>query len=143
MLILGAFNAMSTAAFGLMYALAAKRLLPQSAFLASLALLFAALTMLWVRTERSRGPARDVLSRAGRIAGGLVLATMVVPGLILTPLFFVHEYVPPEAGIGEILGPIMFILLASLALMVLVNVAGVLGAGASAMLRGWKRSAAE
>jgi hypothetical protein len=142
MLILAAFNAMGVAAFGLIYAAAAKRLLPQSAFLGSLVVCFIGLTVLWVRTERSRGLARDVLSRAGRMAGGLVLAAIAVPGFVLTPLFFVNEYVPPEAGVGEILGPVMFILLASLALVALVNVAGMLGLGLSAILRWWKRSAA-
>jgi len=138
MLVLGAFNAMGVAVFALIYAAAAKHLLPQSAFLGSLAVFFIGLTVLWVRTERSRGPTRDVLSRAGRIAGGLVLAAVAVPGLVLTPLFFVHEYVPPEAGVGGILGPVMFILLASLALVTLVNVAGIIFLAGSAGVR-WLR----
>jgi hypothetical protein len=143
MLVLGALNAMGVAVFGLIYAAAAKHLLTQGAFLASLALSFVGLTVLWVRTERSRGPARDVLSRAGRIAAGLVLAAMAVPGVILMPLFFINEYVPPEAGIAEILGPVMFILLASLALVALVNVAGVLALGVSAILTWWNCRATE
>jgi hypothetical protein len=125
MLVLGALNAIGVGVFGLIYAAAAKRLLTQGAFLAALVVCFVGLTMLWVRAERSRGPATDVLSRAGRIGVGLVLAAIAVPGLILMPLFFVNEYVPPEAGVAEILGPVMFILLASLALVALVNVAGI------------------
>ena len=135
---------MSLAVFGLIYAAAAKHLLTQGAFLTSLVVFFVGLTALWVRTERSRGPARDVLSRAGRIAAGLALAAIAVPGLVLMPLFFVNEHVPPEAGVADILGPVMFVLLASLALVALVNVAGVLALGASAMLRRWRsRSAAQ
>jgi hypothetical protein len=135
MLVLGALNAMGIAVFGLIYAAAAKRLLTQGAFLTGLVVCFVGLTALWVRTERSRGPARDALSRAGRIAAGLVVAAMVVPGAVLTPLFFVHEYVPPEAGVGEILAPVMFILLASLALVALVNVAGIIFLAGSALVR--------
>lgn len=142
MLALGALNAMSFAVFSLIYAAAAKRLLTQGAFLASLAVFFVGLTVLWVRTERSRGPARDVLSRAGRIAAGLLIAAIAVPGMVLMPLFFINEHVPPEAGVSAILGPVMFVLLASLALVALVNVAGVLALGVSAILRRWNSSAA-
>ena len=143
MLVLGAFNAIAIAAFGLIYAAGAKRLLTQGAFLASLAVCFVGLTAVWLRTERSLGPGRDALSRAGRIAAGLVLAAIAVPGVVLMPLFFINEYVPPEAGIAEVLGPVMFILLASLALCALVNVAGVLARGVSAILTWWKRRATE
>jgi hypothetical protein len=143
MLVLGALNAIGIAAFGLIYAAAAKRFLTQGAFLAALALCFVGLTVVWVRAERSRGPARDVLSRAGRIAVGLVLAAIAVPGVVLMPLFFINEYVPPEAGVTEILGPVMFILLASLALVAVVNVAGVLALGVSAILTWWNRRATE
>ena len=143
MLALGALNAVSLTVFGLIYAAAAKQLLTQGAFLASLVVFFVGLTVLWVRTERSRGPARDVLSRAGRIAAGLLLASIAVPGLVLMPLFFVNEHVPPEAGVADILGPVMFVLLASLILVALVNAAGVLALGVSAILRWWSRSPAQ
>lgn len=143
MLVLGALNAMSFALFSLIYAAAAKHLLTQGVFVAGVVVFFVGMTVLWVRTERSRGPARDVLSRAGRIAAGLVIAAIAVPGLVLMPLFFVNEYVPPEAGVAEILGPVMFVLLASLVLVALVNVAGVLALCVSAMLRRWNRSAAQ
>lgn len=142
MLILGALDAMGVAVFGLIYAAAAKGLLTQGAFLTGLVVCFVGLTAIWVRTERSRGPARDALSRAGRIAAGLVLAVMAVPGVILMPLFFLNEHLPPEAGLAGILGPVMFILLASLALILLVNVAGVLALGVSAILGWWNRRAA-
>lgn len=135
MLVLGALDAMGIAVFGLIYAAGAKGLLTQGAFLTGLVVCFVGLTALWVRMERSRGPARDALSRAGRIAAGLVVAAIAVPGTVLTPLFFVHEHVPPEAGVGEILGPVMFILLASLALVALVNVAGIVFLAGSAVVR--------
>lgn len=135
MLVLGALNAMGLAVFSLIYAAAVKRLLTQGAFLASVVVFVIALTMLWVRAERSRGPGRDVLSRAGRIAAGLVLASIAVPGLVLMPLFFVNEHVPPEAGVAEILGPVMFVLLASLALVVVVNAAGIAFLAGSALAR--------
>jgi hypothetical protein len=134
-LVLGAFNALGVAVFGLIYAAAGKRLLTQSAFLAALLVFFVALTALWVRTERSRGPHRDVLSRVGRIAVGLAIAAIAVPGVVLMPLFFLHEHLPPEAGLGELLGPVMFILLASLVLVVLVNAAGIAYLTGSAALR--------
>jgi len=143
MLILGALNVVAVGVFALIYAVAAKRLLTQGAFLAGLAVGFAGLTVLWVRVERSRGGARDLLSRAGRIGGGLVLAAIAVPGVVLMPLFFINEYVPPEAGIAGILGPVMFILLVSLALVALVNLAGVLALGLSAILTWWNRRATE
>jgi len=133
---------MGIAVFGLVYASAAKRLLTQGAFLTGLVVCFVGLTALWVRAERSRGPARDALSRAGRIAGGLVLAMMAVPGVVLMPLFFLNERLPPEAGLAEMLGPVMFILLISLVLILLVNVAGVLALGVSAILGWWNRRAA-
>jgi hypothetical protein len=143
MLVLGALNAIAIAVFGLIYAAAAKRLLTQGAFLAGLAVCFVALTALWFRAERSLGPRRDTLSRAGRIGGGLVLAAIAVPGVVLMPLFFINEYVPPEAGVAAILGPVMFILLASLALCVLVNLAGVLALGVSVILSWWNRRAVQ
>jgi hypothetical protein len=142
MLILGAFDAMGVAVFSLIYAAGAKGLLTQGAFLTGLVTCFVGLTALWVRAERSRGPARDPLSRAGRIAGGLLLASITVPGVILMPLFFLNERLPPEAGLAPMLGPVMFILLVSLALILLVNAAGVLVLGLSAILRWWNRPAA-
>lgn len=141
MLVLGALNAIAVGVFALIYAAAAKRLLTQGAFLAGLVVCFVGLTALWVRAERTLGPGRDALSRAGRIGAGLLLAAIAVPGVVLMPLFFVNEYVPPEAGVAGILGPVMFILLASLALVVLLNVAGVLALGVSAILTWWNRRA--
>ena len=143
MLVLGMLNGIAIAAFGLVYAAGAKGLLTQGAFLASVAVCVVGFTALWLRTERSLGPGRDALSRAGRIAAGLVLAAIAVPGVVLMPLFFINEHVPPEAGVAGTLGPVMFILLASLALCALVNAAGVLALGVSAILTWWKRRATD
>lgn len=125
MLVLGALNAIAVAVFGVIYAAGAKLLLTQGAFLTGLVVSFVGLTACWVRAERSSGPGRDLLSRAGRIGVGLAIAAIVVPGVVLMPLFFINEHVPPEAGVAEILGPVMFILLTSLALAALVNVVGI------------------
>jgi len=123
-LALAAMNAASALVFGLVYAAAAARWLGQPAFLAALAVFFVAVTACWVRVERSRGGHRNVLSRLGRIAGGLGLALIAVPGLTLMPLFALHEALPPDAAVGEVIRPIMVLLLISLALVTLVNVAG-------------------
>jgi hypothetical protein len=135
-LALAAMNATGALVFGLVYAAAAVRWLGQPAFLAALAVFFVAVTACWMRVERARGRHRDPLSRVGRIAGGLVLAVIAVPGLTLMPLFALHEALPPDAHVGEIIRPVMVLLLISLALVALVNVAGacvLLGAD------GWRR----
>jgi hypothetical protein len=137
-LALAVMNAAGALVFALVYAAAAARWLGQPAFLAALAVFFVAVTASWVRVERARGGRRDALSRLGRIAGGLVLAVIVVPGLTLMPLFALHEVLPPDAGVGEIIRPVMVLLLISLALVALMNIAGgcvLLGAGA------WQRFA--
>jgi hypothetical protein len=117
-------NAAGAVVFGLLYAGAGARVLGQYAFVAALAVFFAAVTACWVRVERSRGRARDPWSRVGRIAGGLLLAVIALPGLTLMPLFALQEALPPDAALGEVIRPVMVLLLISLALVALVNVAG-------------------
>jgi len=133
-LALAGINAVGAVLFALVYALAGTRLLSQGAFWVALVVLFVAVTAVWVRGERHRGPSRDLLSRAGRIVVGLALPVIAVPGLILMPLFFLHDQLPPEARVADIIGPVMFLLLTSLALMVLANVAGVAFMAGSAFL---------
>lgn len=94
MLALAGINALATVAFGLAYVVAGKGLLSQGAFLAALGVVFVASTALWVRGESRQGPRRDALSRLGRIVVGLVLPVVAVPGVVLTPLFFLHEQLP-------------------------------------------------
>ena len=50
---------------------------------------------------------------------------VAVPGLTLTPLFALQRQLPTEVGVEELIPGVMVILLASLALGALVNVAGV------------------
>ena len=123
MLRLAGTNAIAIGAFGLIYAAAAKRWLTQGAFLAGLAVFFISLTALWVHVERSRSGARDVLSRIGRGVLALVLASMGSrgrAGAALRP----EGVVPPEAGLAEILRPVMVLLLLALVLVIAMNVAG-------------------
>ena len=100
-------------------------MLTQAAFLAALVVFFVAVTAFWVHVERSRGRHRDALSRVGRIAGALVLTVIALPGLALMPLFALREGLPAEAGLDDVIRPAMVLLLISLALVALVNVAGV------------------
>jgi hypothetical protein len=135
-------NAAGAAVFGALYAVAGARVLGQYAFLAALAVFFVAVTACWVRVERSTGRHRDPLARFGRIAGGLVLAVIAVPGLTLMPLFALQEGLPREAAVGDVIRPVLVLLLISLALVALVNVAGgcvLLGTGAWARLSGKAR----
>lgn len=139
MLALAGTNAAGVAAFGLVYTLAGTRLLSQGAFWAALVVVFVAGTALWVRVERLQGPRRDVLSRLGRIAVGLVVPVIAGPGVVLTPLYFFHEQLPPEAGLATVIGRVMFLLLTSLTLMVLANVAGMAFMTARALVHRWRR----
>ena len=135
MLALAGMNAFAAVAFASLYAAAAAHVFSQAAFLASLVVFFIALTALWVRVERSRPGARDPLSRLGRIAVGLLIAAIAVPGLALMPLFSLQEQLPAESGLGEVIPGIMVVLLASLVLVALMNVAG-LAFMASSVLAG-------
>lgn len=139
MLALAGINALAILLFAGAYALAAAHLLSQGAFLAALVVLFGASTALWVRTERGTMRGRDPLSRIGRIAVGFLIAAIAVPGLVLMPLFSLREQLPAEAGLDQLLPGVMVLLLASLALGALSNVAGIafmLGQGLLRRLRG-------
>ena len=125
MLALTAVNVAGALVFGLVYAAAAARMLTQAAFLAALVVFFVAVTAFWVHVERSRGRHRDALSRVGRIAGALVLTVIALPGLTLMPLFALKEALPAEADLDDVIRPVMVLLLISLALVALVNIAGV------------------
>jgi hypothetical protein len=123
MLALTAVNVAGALIFGLLYAAAAARMLTQGAFLAALVVFFVAVSACWVHVERSR--ARDALSRVGRIGGALVLTLIALPGLTLMPLFALKEVLPAEAGLDDVVRPVMVLLLISLALVALVNIAGI------------------
>jgi hypothetical protein len=123
-LALTAANAASVVLFGTLYAVAGARMLPQSAFLTCLAVLFMLMTVVWVRTE-ARHRRLDAVRRLGRIVGGLVLVLVATPAAVLAPLFWLDEQLPPEAGLHAVRGGIMALVLITLALVVAVNVIGV------------------
>jgi Flp pilus assembly protein TadB len=120
---LAATNAVSVLLFGTLYAVAGAGRLSQGAFLACLGVLFALATALWVRVE-SRHRAFEPLRRLRRVAAGLVAIVIGTPMLVLMPLFWLDTKLPPEAGLNRLLAPIMTLVLISLVLVVLVNVAG-------------------
>jgi hypothetical protein len=123
-LALTAINALGVAAFAVAYTAAGLRWLSQGAFLVSLVVAFVAICALWVRTERSHAFGRTPLERLGRAAAGLVLVAVLAPGLLLTPIFALQPHIPEEAGAEHLIGRLMVLLLVSLALVAIVNVAG-------------------
>ena len=133
MLALAGMNALAAVAFASLYAAAGAHILSQAAFLTGLVVSFVATTALWVRVERSRPGPRDPLSRLGRIAVGLLIAAIAVPGLALMPLFALQQELPAESGLGQVIPGIMVVLLASLVLAALVNVAGFVFMAGSAL----------
>jgi len=135
MLRLAGINTVAVLLFAGAYGATATGLLFQGTFLATLVVLFAALTALWIRIEGSGTGSRDPMSRLGRIAVGFLVVAIAVPGLTLMPLFALQDQLPREAGVREIIPGVMVILLASLALGALVNVAGVSVTVGQALLR--------
>jgi hypothetical protein len=47
-----------------------------------------------------------------------------VPALVLAPLFWLENLVPPEAGLNAVIAPAMAVLLIALVLVALVNLVG-------------------
>ena len=135
MLRLAGINTVAVLLFAGAYGATATGLLFQGAFLATLVVLFVALTALWIRIEGSGTGNRDPMSRLGRIAVGFLVVAIAGPGLTLMPLFALQDQLPREAGVGEVIPGVMVILLASLALGALVNVAGVSITVGQALLR--------
>lgn len=135
MLRLAGINTVAVLLFAGAYGATATGLLFQGAFLTTLVVLFVALTALWIRIEGSGTGSRDPMSRLGRIAVGFLATAIAVPGLTLMPLFSLQDQLPREAGVGEVIPGVMVILLASLTLGALVNVAGVSVTVGQALLR--------
>ena len=123
MFALAATNAVSVLLFGTLYAVAGAGRLSPGAFLVCLGALFVLATALWVRVE-SRHRAFEPLRRLGRVAAGLMAIVIGTPMLVLMPLFWLDTQLPVEAGLHQLLAPIMTLVLISLILVVLVNVAG-------------------
>jgi hypothetical protein len=122
-LALAAANTVGVVLFGVLYAVAGANLMPQPVFLACLLVLLILVTTMWVRTE-ARHRRLELLSRAGRAAGGLVLVILAIPILVLMPLFWLDTQLPPKAGLRPLLAPIMTLTLLSLVLTALTNVLG-------------------
>jgi hypothetical protein len=122
---LAAANAASVVLFGTLYALAGVGMLSQVAFVACLAVLFALMTTVWVRTEarhRRLAPVR----RLGSIVIALLLVLVVTPMAVLGPLFWLAEQLPVDAGLHTARGGVMALVLIALILVVFVNVTGML-----------------
>lgn len=124
MLVLAAINALGVALFAGAYGAAALRWLSQGAFLASLVVAFGMTVALWVRIERRGSLTRSPLERMGRAAAALALTVVLVPIAVLTPFFAVQSQLPPEAGADHLIGRIMVLLIAALALVALANLSG-------------------
>ena len=128
-------NTVAILLFAGAYGATAAGLLFQGAFLAALVVLFVTCTALWIRIEGSGPGSRDPMSRLGRIAVAFLVVAIAVPGLTLMPFFALQNQLPREAGVGEVIPGVMVILLVSLALGALVNVAGVAIAVGQALVR--------
>lgn len=124
MLALVVANAVGVVLFGALYAAAGARMIPQVPFLVCLVVLFILMTVLWVRTE-ARHRRLDPVRRVGRIAAGLLIVLVLTPVAVLAPLFWLDEQLPPEAGLRDVRGGVMALVLVDLVLVVFVNVAGI------------------
>jgi membrane protease YdiL (CAAX protease family) len=122
-LALAAANVVGVVLFAAVYAAAGARWLSETAFAGCMLLLFALVTVLWVRTE-ARHRDLEPLRRVGRIGVGLVVVVIGVPALVLLPLSKLETVLPAEAGVDRMTGPAMALLLVSLALVTLVNAVG-------------------
>jgi hypothetical protein len=125
MLALAAANAVGVVLFGALYGVAGARLVPQLAFLVGLVVLFVFMTAVWIRTE-ARHRELDIVRRIGRVVAGLGGVVVVVPVVVLAPLFWLDEQLPVEAGLRAARGGVMALVLIALVLVVLVNLMGVL-----------------
>ena len=138
MVALAATNAVGVVLFGTLYALAGVRRLSQAAFVGCLLIVFALVTTLWVRTE-ARHRTLSPLPRLARAVVGLVAVIVVTPAAVLMPAFWLEGVLPAEVGLGSTLGPIMALVLISLALVVLTNIVGALVIGCRAARGGGAR----
>ena len=133
MVALAATNVVGVVLFGAVYTLAGARRLSQAAFVTCLALVFGLVTALWTRTE-ARHRTLHPLGRLGRAVVGFLAVIVVVPGVVLMPLFWLEDLLPPEVGLTSVLGPVMALVLISLALVALTNIAGALVIAGRAVL---------
>ena len=137
MLALVAVNLLAAVVFAGVYAAGASGRLPPAVSLPALVLAFGGLTAFWVRVER-RSHVVDPIRRLGRGLIGLLAVVIGLPAAVLMPLFWLENQLPPEAVAELHLGPTMVLLLAGLALVVLMNVAGGLVAVAIDVRQRWR-----
>lgn len=123
MLVLGAANLLGVALFGTLYVVAGLRYMSQAAFVACLVVLFAVVTILWLRVEAQHQHLRPV-RRFGRVATGLVAVVIAVPIVVLMPVFWLDAQLPVEAGLRSRRGAVMVVVLVALVLTLLVNIVG-------------------
>ena len=123
MFALAAANVVGMVLFAAVYASAGVRLMPQMTFVVCLLVIFALVTVLWVRVE-ARHRTLEPLRRLGRVAAGLFIVVLGVPGLVLMPAFWLESRLPPDTGFTRYLAPLITLVLVSLVLVVLVNVVG-------------------
>ena len=64
------------------------------------------------------------MRRVGRAALGLIGVVIVIPVIVLLPLFWLESRLPPEAGVERVLAPTMALTLIALVLVALMNVVG-------------------
>lgn len=128
MLALAATNVVGAILFAAVYATAGARLMSDRAFLACLVAIFLLVTALWVRVE-GRHRELGLVRRLGRVAAGLAIVVVAVPGVVLMPAFWLESQLPAEAGLARLLGPMMTLVLIALALTVVVNLVGAIIAG--------------
>jgi hypothetical protein len=128
MVALGAANLVGVVLFAAVYAAGGARYLSQATFVVCLLLIFALVTVLWVRTE-SRHVPLGLVRRVGRAAGGLAAVLAGVPVVVLMPLFWLESVLPPEAQFSRVLAPAMALTLISLGLVALTNLVGVIVQG--------------
>lgn len=116
-------NAVSVLLLGTVCFLRLSGRLGGGAFVGCLAALFLLATALWVWSER-RNRNRAALGRLVGVVGGLLIAVVLAPMVVLTPMFWLHAQLPPEAGFHQTIGLVMAAMLMALALAVLVNAVG-------------------
>ena len=122
-LALVAANAVSVFLFGTLGFVQLSGYIGWPAFVGCLAVVFMLATALWVRSEQ-RNCRRPPLRRLSGVAGALVTAVVLAPMVVLTPLFWLHAQLPPEAGFDQTIGRVMAAMLIALVLAVLVNAVG-------------------
>ena len=123
MLVLAGANAVSVVLLGTLCFVRLSGRIGGPAFVGCLMVLFVLATVLWVRSER-RNRRREPLRRLSGVVGGLLIAVVLAPMAVLTPMFWLHAQLPSEAGFDHTVGLVMAAMLIALVLAVLVNAAG-------------------